>query len=154
MADYSISRRDALTVGAAAAGGVVLAGCSSGSSKSGTSAPANPAPSKGSESAGSGSSGKPLTPLSDVPVGGAVSATGADGKPIIVSQPTAGTVVAFSAICTHMGCTVAPAGKQLHCPCHGSRYDASTGQVLRGPAPRPLPKVDVHLVSGEVVSGA
>jgi Rieske Fe-S protein len=79
--------------------------------------------------------------LADVPVGGAVAAKDASGAPIIVAQPTAGTAVAFSAICTHMQCQVAPAGKRLDCPCHGSQYDATNGAVLRGPATRPLPAV-------------
>jgi Rieske Fe-S protein len=51
-----------------------------------------------------------------------------------------------------MGCTVLPAGKQLHCPCHGSIYSASTGAVLRGPAPRPLPRVPVRVDNGNVVT--
>ncbi len=62
--------------------------------------------------------------------------------------------MAFSAICTHMGRTVAPAGKQLQCPCHGSVYDAATGKNLSGPAPRPLSPVSVHVAGGEVVAGA
>ncbi|MGZ4650530.1 MAG: QcrA and Rieske domain-containing protein [Kineosporiaceae bacterium] len=48
-----------------------------------------------------------------------------------MAQPTAGRVVAFSAVCTHQGCRVNPAGPQLDCPCHGSVFDAFTGQVLR-----------------------
>jgi Rieske Fe-S protein len=80
-----------------------------------------------------------------------VAATDANGKPIVVAQPTAGKVVAFSAICTHRGCTVAVAGVQLHCPCHGSRYDALTGAVINGPAPRPLPAVAVEVSGNNVV---
>jgi Rieske Fe-S protein len=60
--------------------------------------------------------------------------------------------VAFSAICTHLGCTVAPAGNQYHCPCHGSVYDAFTGSVISGPAPRPLAKIAVAVESGQVVA--
>ena len=41
----------------------------------------------------------------------------ADGSPAIVARPTATTAVAFSAICTHEGCTVNPAGSELDCPC-------------------------------------
>jgi Rieske Fe-S protein len=78
----------------------------------------------------------------------------AAGAPIVVARPTAGTAAAFSAICTHMGCTVTAAGKQLDCPCHGSQYNAATGAVLRGPAPKPLRAVAVHVVDGKVVSGA
>ncbi|MDT4891432.1 MAG: hypothetical protein QOE97_467 [Pseudonocardiales bacterium] len=154
--DPIVTRRTALGVGAAGVGAVALAACGASSSGSGsgagstTSAPAGS--SGGQSSAGASSGGKTLAALSDIPVGESVSAKLADGSPAIVAQPTAGTAACFSAICTHMGCTVLPAGKELHCPCHGSVYDASTGQVKSGPAPRPLPKIAVHVASGEVVS--
>lgn len=45
--------------------------------------------------------------------------------------------VALSPICTHLGCTVEIEGSALVCPCHGSTYDRE-GEVLRGPAERPL----------------
>jgi cytochrome b6-f complex iron-sulfur subunit len=93
-----------------------------------------------------------LAKLSAIPVGGSIAATHA-GKPITLARPSAGTVAAFSAICTHMGCTVNPGGSKLNCPCHGSVYNAFTGQVLQGPAPRPLPSVAVHVADGYVVSG-
>jgi len=101
---------------------------------------------------GAASGGVSLVALASVPVGQAVSAT-LDGKPIIVAQPTAGQAVAFSAICTHMGCTVAPNGGELDCPCHGSRYYALTGQVIQGPTPQALPKIAVSAQNGEVVPG-
>lgn len=93
-----------------------------------------------------------LTALADVPVGGAVSAKGPDGKPVIVAQPTAGTVVAFSAICTHKGCTVAPEGAEIKCPCHDSLFDL-TGKNTGGPAPSPLAPIAVTVSGGNVVAG-
>jgi len=77
----------------------------------------------------------------------------AAGKPVILSQPTAGAVVAMTAICTHLGCTVAPAGAQLVCPCHGSVYKSADGSNVSGPAPKPLAAVTVHVVNGEVLAG-
>ena len=77
-------------------------------------------------------------------------AKGADGTPIAIARTSATTAVAFSAICTHAGCTVAAAGKELDCPCHGSRYNAATGQVLGGPAPSPLPSIKVTVTDGKV----
>ena len=44
---------------------------------------------------------------------------------------------AISSVCTHMGCTVAPAGDGFRCPCHGSTFDRD-GRNTGGPAPRPL----------------
>ncbi|MGH3620946.1 MAG: ubiquinol-cytochrome c reductase iron-sulfur subunit [Sciscionella sp.] len=98
-------------------------------------------------------SGTQLAKLNDIPVGSAKSVQGPDDKPVIVTRTADGTAVAFSAICTHQGCTVKPAGKELHCPCHGSKYDAATGKVLGGPAPEPLPEVTVHVAGGAVVTG-
>ena len=137
------TRRHVVTTGAAATLGVAaaaaLAGCagSSGSS-SGTNPPA---------------SGGALATLSSIPVGGAVAAQGSDGKPIAIAQPESGKVVAFSATCTHAGCQVAPNGKTLVCPCHGSQFDAFTGAVLQGPASAPLSSVPVKLAGSNVVAG-
>jgi Rieske Fe-S protein len=90
--------------------------------------------------------------LSDVPVGGSISATLA-GAPILISQPAAGTVLAFTAICTHQGCVVLPAKKEFDCPCHRSRYDAATGEVLSGPAPRALAKISVTVTGDSILAG-
>jgi cytochrome b6-f complex iron-sulfur subunit len=95
----------------------------------------------------------PLAKLSAVPVGGVIPAKGADGTPIVIAQPEAGKVVAFSAICTHMGCTVVPTGKRLVCPCHKSTFDPSTGAVAAGPAPSPLPAVKVKVDGGNIIAG-
>ena len=144
--DVSPTRRQVVTAGAAGALGIAAAATLTGCGGSGSS-------STTTTNAGTGAAGGVLTPLSAVPVGGAVAAKGSDGKAIIVAQPTSGTVVAFSAICTHMGCTVAPQGATLVCPCHGSHYDAFTGKVLSGPAPKPLPSVPVKVQGSDVVSG-
>lgn len=146
------TRRQALIAAGIGAGALSLAACgsSSGSSTSSSSSSSSAAAPASSAPAGS-SGGATLAKLSDVPVGGAVSASDANGKPIIVSQPTAGKAVAFSAVCTHKQCTVKPAGKELHCPCHGSKFDALTGAVINGPAGSPLPPVSVTVKDGQVV---
>jgi cytochrome b6-f complex iron-sulfur subunit len=141
LPEHCATRRSVL-VGAGVLGAAALAGCGS-KSKS-----AAAAATTGGAAAVAGA----LAELADIPVGGAISAKDAAGKPIILSQPTAGTVKGFSAICTHRGCTVAPAGKELDCPCHGSRYNAATGAVIQGPAPKPLPPIAVKVVNGAVVS--
>ena len=63
----------------------------------------------------------------------------------IVAQDTNG-YFAFSAICTHQGCTVNPPSStgKIDCPCHGAQFDGN-GAVLRGPARSPLPHYAVAL---------
>jgi len=90
--------------------------------------------------------------LTAVSVGAVIQTTLPDGAPVIVARPDAQQVVCFSAICTHLGCVVAPSGTKLICPCHGSQFDALTGKVLNGPATRPLPKIGVAVRNGEVVT--
>ena len=138
--NLEIDRRTALAAGIAGAGAVALAACgSSGGSSTGTTA--------GSSSA----AGQQVVALADITVGEAVAAK-LDGQDVLVSRPTASTAACFSAICTHMGCTVKPEGTKLVCPCHGSVYDAKTGSVLQGPAPSPLNKIAVTVEKGEVVT--
>ncbi len=144
------TRRVVVVTGAVAAA-AALAACSSANSGAGGGGSGSGG---GSGGGNGGGSGGVLVPLADVPAGGAVAAKDASGAPIVVSRPSSGAPVAFSAICTHMGCQVAPAGNQLACPCHGSHFDALTGAVLQGPATKPLPSVPVHVENGQVVAGA
>lgn len=91
-----------------------------------------------------------LVKVSAIPLRGSTSET-AGGNPIVLARPSPNHVVGFSAICTHMGCTVGTGGRRLVCPCHGSVYNAFTGAVLQGPAPDPLPPFAVHIENGYVV---
>ncbi|MEZ0121364.1 MAG: ubiquinol-cytochrome c reductase iron-sulfur subunit [Candidatus Reddybacter sp.] len=68
-------------------------------------------------------------------------------------------LVAYSAVCTHTGCTVEgwdAATQELTCPCHGSKYAAANGaKVLLGPAPKPLAMLPLKIaVDGITVAGA
>jgi Rieske Fe-S protein len=144
-----ISRRSLLAAGAIGIPAVALVACSKAPAEepaSGSSStpieglPTTPPP------------GAPLAKLSDIPVGEAIAATGPDGGDIVIVRPTETTVEAYSAICTHEGCTVKPAGKELDCPCHGSVFDLK-GAVLNGPAQRPLKAVKVALSGENVVAG-
>jgi len=140
--DSTITRRTLLAAGAAGAGAAALAACSSDSGGSG-----------GSGDSSSGQpAGRKLVALADVPVGGAAAVKLPDGTPGVVARPTAAEARCFSAICTHQGCTVAVKGKELDCPCHGSRFNALTGAVLSGLAPRALDKVPVTVKGGEVMT--
>lgn len=147
MINPVIARRTALAAGLGGAGALALAAC--GSSGGSTSAP----PAGGTSTAADGSSGsKSIAALDSIKVGGSIDGT-LDGEPILVSRPSRDSAACFSAICTHMGCTVQAAGAQFHCPCHGSVYDARTGAVIQGPAPRPLPKIPVRVQKGQIVRG-
>jgi Rieske Fe-S protein len=94
----------------------------------------------------------PLTGLDAVPVGQTTVVTSANGAPVALVRPRADSVIAHSAVCTHQGCTVAPAGTTLSCPCHGSVFDATTGAVQQGPANRPLPAIAVQVQGQNVVA--
>ena len=149
--DALLGRRSLLSGGALAVGGAaLLAGCGGASATGATGSSAATTPAAPTGAASTENAG-PLAQLADIPVGSAVAAT-LGGKAVVVAQPTAGTAVAFSAICTHKGCTVAPAGAKLNCPCHGSVFDAMTGKVLSGPAPRALTSVPVTVKGGAVVA--
>ena len=63
---------------------------------------------------------------------------------VAVYRDGGGELHAVSSVCTHRGCDVAWNNRDQvwDCPCHGSRF-APAGAVIRGPAARPLPVVDV-----------
>jgi Rieske Fe-S protein len=143
-----LSRRSVLRgVGFTALGGVagfVLAHGSDAAKAKRSTAAANsygPGPKAGNET---------LTTLAELSDGGGVVTQG-----VVITRDASGDVHAFSATCTHQGCTVAaPSGSgTLDCPCHGSRFDADTGEVIQGPAVRPLPAVAVSVQGDRVVRG-
>lgn len=158
--DPILTRRTVLVLGAAGAGTVALAACGSSTSSNtpaGSSPAADPTSSAAGAASGAGSAAPPgdvLVKVADIKVGEAVRAKLSSGTDVIVARPTDSTVAAFSATCTHQGCKVNPSGDKLRCPCHGSVYNATTGEVISGPAPRALPKVSVHVVDGSVVADA
>jgi thiosulfate dehydrogenase [quinone] large subunit len=124
--------------------------------------PANPpaqspsSPSPGTKAAPLAASGTAVGAASSVPVGRGLSVTNpTDGSPAWVVHTSGSTFVAFSAICTHAGCTVQydASNVQFVCPCHGGVFDARTGQVLQGPPPTALPSIPVHVVNGNIRIG-
>jgi thiosulfate dehydrogenase [quinone] large subunit len=77
----------------------------------------------------------------------------ANGAPAVLFRTKTG-VFAYSAICTHQGCTVTytPASKTLKCPCHGSEFDPfKSAKAVVGPATVKLPSVKVAIDGAWVV---
>ncbi|MET9733708.1 Rieske 2Fe-2S domain-containing protein [Streptomyces sp. NPDC006458] len=73
---------------------------------------------------------------------------------VVVSRTADGTLKAFSTICTHGGCPISELeGTTLSCACHGSRFDARTGEVLRSPATVALTELPVRAENGRVIAG-
>ncbi|MHB8179117.1 MAG: Rieske 2Fe-2S domain-containing protein [Vulcanimicrobiaceae bacterium] len=69
-------------------------------------------------------------------------------QPAEAVQLADGRIVAYSRICTHMGCPVdyRPKEQSFVCPCHQSRFSArAKGRVLDGPAPRRLPEIALEV---------
>jgi len=70
---------------------------------------------------------------------------------IVVTQPSAGEYKAFTAVCTHQQCIVGSVQNNvIQCPCHGSQYSASTGEVLQGPATQALAAKTVKVSGDEI----
>lgn len=85
----------------------------------------------------------------EIPVGGGMIFTAAR---VVVTQPARGRYRAFSAVCTHVGCILNQvAGGTIDCPCHGSKFTITSGAVVAGPAPTPLPEKPIEIVDGMIV---
>ena len=124
-----LTRRGVMTTVAVGASALGVSSCGSDDSDGGSGA--------SSDGGGAGGGGGATVAKSDVPVGGGV--VDKEAK-IVVTQPTEGDFKAFSAVCTHEGCSVDQVqDKTITCPCHNSQFDASTGEVKDGPAKKPLP---------------
>src|SRR6266566_5796326 len=152
------SRRRTVLACAGAACAAVLAGCSKYNSNNGGVAGSQPAPATSSSAApaapagsGSGAAAAPaaLASTSDVPVGGGKILA---DKKIVLTQPKSGEFHGFSAVCTHAGCTVGSvSGGTINCPCHGSKFNITSGAVVNGPAASPLPPVNVKVQGTSIV---
>ncbi|GGQ92417.1 Rieske (2Fe-2S) protein [Streptomyces asoensis] len=149
--------RRAVVAAAGAAGlSVALTACggsdddaSSSSDAAGTSGSTG---STGAASTGGGdnaAAGAALTKTADIPEGGGKVF---ESEKVVVTQPTAGTYKAFSAVCTHQGCAVKSiADGVINCPCHNSNFSITDGSVKSGPAQKSLPEVAIK-VSGDSIT--
>jgi Rieske Fe-S protein len=132
----TLRRRDVLLGAGALGAASVIAACANThhSDAAATQAPTN-------QPTGNETTSTPTTPavvkVTDVPVGGG---TVIEDQDTVITQPQPGHFNAFSATCTHLGCTMAGVSNgTINCPCHGSRYSITDGAVVDGPAPKPLP---------------
>jgi Rieske Fe-S protein len=141
------TRRGVLAgVGLVGVAGVITA-CGAGSSSS-TTAGGPTASTPAGQAASSTAAANALAATSDIPVGGGTIFT---GPKVVVTQPTANEFKAFSAVCTHMGCIVSQVSNgTIDCPCHGSQYSITTGAVVAGPAPMPLPAEQIKVSGGSI----
>ena len=133
-----LSRREVLGLGAIGAAGVAIAmtGCSAEAGSSG----------------GAGNvlkSGLEIGLVADVPVGGGRNFE-VNGTKLVVTQPTEGQVLAFSAICTHEGCVVGCRDKIIKCDCHQATFDSKTGEPTGGPADGALQNYPVVVTDGVI----
>ncbi|OQR65739.1 Rieske (2Fe-2S) protein [Streptomyces maremycinicus] len=147
------ARRTVVAAAGAAGLAVALTACggsdddsSSSSASAGTSGAASTGGTGGGDNAAAGSA---LTTTADIPEGGGkVFAS----EKVVVTQPTAGTYKAFSAVCTHQGCAVKSISDGvINCPCHNSNFSITDGSVKSGPAQKPLPEVSIT-VSGDSIT--
>ncbi|WP_051388774.1 Rieske (2Fe-2S) protein [Arthrobacter sp. 35W] len=140
----TLTRRTVLGVSTAACG-LALAGCSA-TSQGAEPAGSTPAPIPTSSSSTPVQVGR----LADVPVGGSAAGK-ANGKGVLIFRPDETTVLAYSDVCTHAGCTVAAAGTKFTCPCHGSTFKAEDGTVVVGPARQALERY-AAAIDGEFIT--
>jgi ubiquinol-cytochrome c reductase iron-sulfur subunit len=85
--------------------------------------------------------------------------TNYDGGTLVSTMNwTIDNIVAYSKICTHVGCPVALYEQTTHhilCPCHQSTFDAANGaNVIFGPAARALPQLPLMLTSEGFIAAA
>jgi Rieske Fe-S protein len=110
-------------------------------------APAQEKTDPGSSSKGNAAAkGKALGSAAKIPVGGGVVFS---SQKIVVTQPQQGVYKAFSAVCSHAGCTVGDVSDgTINCPCHGSKFKVADGSVADGPAPTALEPKKIKIASG------
>lgn len=132
-----LSRRHALLLPATAAGLGGLAACGPEDEGFGTAAPL-----RADDGAIS---------LDEVPENASTLVNFGGTEPFVLLVRGAGEDIAgYSGYCTHNGCALRQEETELDCPCHGSRFDATNGEVLVGPATRHLPEVAVVVEDGQI----
>lgn len=138
----SLERRSVLRVGITGVLALAFAGAGKFFAKA--------APATSSSAAGKGTK---IVKLASLKVGASRNFVASNGAPSILFRTKTG-VFAYSAICTHQGCTVAysASSKTMKCPCHQAEFDPyKSAQVVNGPAVNPLGKVKVAISGAWVI---
>ncbi|MDO8731227.1 MAG: Rieske (2Fe-2S) protein [Actinomycetota bacterium] len=144
----AVQRRTVLAGSGLVLAGLAVAACSTSDGIAAPNASATTAPDP-TTSSDSSAGGQVLAATSAVSVGGGVIIS---SPPVVVTQPVAGQFKAFTAICPHQGCLVASVeDNEIICPCHGSRFSASDGSVINGPAEIGLQPADIAVEGSNVV---
>ena len=146
MPSMNIERRGVIRTGAIGAIAVLA-------SFAGRAFPTASAASTSVKSTSKGAKGQ-IIKLADLPIGGTFNFIhSTQGMPAILFRTKVG-VFAYSAICTHQGCTVNydKASKHLKCPCHGAEFDPANGaKAVAGPTQTPLGKINVKVSGAWVI---
>jgi Rieske Fe-S protein len=143
-----LTRRSAIVGGCLACAAAVSSCAGYGA---GTPAPAPAPKNEAAGTAGGAAAVKAVAAVGDVPVGGGVVLA---DKDVVITQPAAGTFKAFSATCTHQGCTVNEVkGGTINCPCHGSKFAMADGSPTAGPAKRALAEKTVTVQGSSIILG-
>jgi cytochrome b6-f complex iron-sulfur subunit len=97
--------------------------------------------------------GKVVISDKDIPEGEAKFFEYAGSSAVLVRKRD-GSLIALSAVCTHLGCIVQwqKEKQDFLCPCHGGHYSAD-GTVTAGPPPKPLPKIPFSVAGGNITVG-
>jgi len=138
----SLERRSVLRVGITGALAIAFAGVGKFFAKA--------APATSTSAAGKGTK---IVKLTSLKVGTARNFVASNGAPAILFRTKTG-VFAYSAICTHQGCTVeySASSKTMKCPCHQAEFDPNkSAKVVNGPAVNPLGKIKVAVKGAWVI---
>jgi Rieske Fe-S protein len=149
MSDKPITRRSVIaSVGALSVTGF-LAACATESEPTAVAPADTPTPSQSDD--------QPITTdetsigliaVTEIPVGGAIILS---EEKLVLTQPIAGEVGAFSVTCTHQGCPVSQvSGDGIVCACHNSVFSTLDGSVISGPATRGLDLIEIKVENGQV----
>ncbi|MBF6340289.1 Rieske (2Fe-2S) protein [Nocardia abscessus] len=142
------TRRSVVIAGVGVAAATALTACATYGKDEAAPAP-NPAPATpGNQPSDADRPANALARTADIPVGGGVIV-----GDTVVTQPSPGSFLGLSSVCTHAGCKVATvSGGTINCACHGSKF-ALDGSVAKGPATKPLSPKSIRVDGDSVVAG-